>query len=145
MEFEGRSRRKLALNLVPLVNVIFLLLIFFVLAGTIRAPDPFNLVPPESEMADRGEIEPLFEPLEIALGVEGQVAINGKEIPRDTLPQALAEHFSNDTIPAVTFKVDARTDTGDMIDVIRELRTVGAQLLLLQTRPTGTNDSTSLR
>jgi biopolymer transport protein ExbD len=139
MEFEGRGRHRLGINLVPLVNVIFLLLIFFILAGTIRPPKPFDLVTPESETGDTEEIAPLFEPLEIVVGQEGQVAVNGIEIPRSALPEALAEHFSSQTTPAVTFKVDARAATGLMIDVIRELRGAGAKLVLLETRPPETH------
>ncbi len=134
MSFEGRSRRKLTLNLIPLVNVIFLLLIFFMLAGTIRSPQPFDLVTPESQAGDTQDIEPRFPPLDIAVGRRGQVAVNGKEISRHALSEALGEHFSTHPSLAVTFKVDARADTGDMIDVMKELRAAGATLVLLETR-----------
>jgi hypothetical protein len=37
------QRRKPAAAILPLINVVFLLLMFIVLAGVIRTPDPFAL------------------------------------------------------------------------------------------------------
>ena len=36
------------INLIPLINIIFLMLIFFMLAGTITKIDPYNISIPES-------------------------------------------------------------------------------------------------
>ena len=35
-------------NLVPLINIVFLLLIFFMLTGTLKRSDIFDISPPES-------------------------------------------------------------------------------------------------
>ena len=35
-------------NLIPMINVVFLLLIFFMVAGIVRISDPLPLRPPES-------------------------------------------------------------------------------------------------
>ena len=37
---EKRKRERRDINLVPLINIIFLLLIFFIVAGTIKKPTP---------------------------------------------------------------------------------------------------------
>ena len=36
------------INLIPLINIIFLMLIFFMLAGTITTIDPYKIKVPES-------------------------------------------------------------------------------------------------
>ena len=43
MNFATPRRTRPRENVVPLINVVFLLLIFFVLAGTLRPPDPNRL------------------------------------------------------------------------------------------------------
>ena len=131
MEFEGRQRLRGGINLVPLINVVFLLLIFFMLAGTLRVPELFNLEVPESESGAAAE----DQAMEIVIGSAGQLAVNGTEIPRAMLAEALAEHFSGDRAPAITFKIDARAQTGDMIDVLGELHAAGAETVFLSTRP----------
>lgn len=135
MEIEGRRRFRVRLNLVPLINVIFLLLIFFMLAGTIQSPEPFDLEIPQSRSGDSGAYEPSYEPVEIAVGAEGQIALNGEEIAARFLPEALKEQFAGDASPIVSLKVDARADTGEMVDILRELRAVGARLVFIETRP----------
>ncbi|MGB8274454.1 MAG: biopolymer transporter ExbD [Alphaproteobacteria bacterium] len=135
MEFEGRRRIRMGLNLVPLINVIFLLLIFFMLAGTLSTPDPFPVVRPESTTGDSSQVEPLYEPVEIVVAPDGRIAFNGGLIPRDELPGALAGVFKGGATPAVTFTIDARANTGDMVDLINMMRAAGARLVLLSTHP----------
>ena len=135
MEFESRRRIRIGLNLVPLINVIFLLLIFFMLAGTLRAPEHFPIVRPLSTTGDSSQLEPLYEPVELLVTSDGRLALNGREVSRAELPAALAAEFRGGASPAVAFKIDARAATGDMLDLIGTLRTAGARLVLLATRP----------
>jgi biopolymer transport protein ExbD len=59
MDF-GRARpRPRGESVVPMINVVFLLLIFFVMTATIVPPDPFAARPPSSARAgaaERGEV-----------------------------------------------------------------------------------------
>lgn len=135
MEFEGRRRIKIGLNLVPLINVIFLLLVFFMLAGTLRSPEPFDVEAPESTTSDKGEVEPIYEQAELVASADGRLSLNGKEITWAELHPALEELFAGVTAPAVTFTIDADANTGDMVDLIDELRASGARLVFLSTRP----------
>ena len=135
MEFEGRRRIKIGLNLVPLINVIFLLLVFFMLAGTLRSPEPFGVEAPESATSDKSEVEPIFEQAVLVAAADGRLSLNGKEISWADLPPALEALFEGVTAPAVTLTVDADANTGDMVDLIGELRAAGAKLVFLTTRP----------
>ncbi|MCG8693196.1 MAG: biopolymer transporter ExbD, partial [Minwuiales bacterium] len=49
------SRRSDDDRILPLINVVFLLLIFFMLAGRLSAGDPFRVDPPASVSADPAE------------------------------------------------------------------------------------------
>ena len=42
------KRKIKQINLIPLINIIFLMLIFFMLAGTITKIDPYKINVPES-------------------------------------------------------------------------------------------------
>lgn len=48
----GRPRRKAADTFVPMINIVFLLLIFFMLSATIAPPDPFDMTLPQAEGGD---------------------------------------------------------------------------------------------
>ena len=53
MRFEPPRPRNEDERILPLINVVFLLLIFFMLAGRLSASDPFQVEPPRSS-ADPG-------------------------------------------------------------------------------------------
>lgn len=61
MNFRTRSSRPArglsGQNIVPMINVVFLLLIFFLMTAEIAPPDPFEIDPPtaEAEIAERGD------------------------------------------------------------------------------------------
>lgn len=48
MKFEEDIRRKPSEPFVPMINVVFLLLIFFLMTAQIAPPEPFDLEPPET-------------------------------------------------------------------------------------------------
>lgn len=72
-------------NLVPLINVVFLMLIFFLLVGTIRTPDPIDIKPPEST----SETLPSVHSILILVGSNGDVWINGQPTSIIELPAQL--------------------------------------------------------
>ncbi|TMM55556.1 biopolymer transporter ExbD [Sulfitobacter sabulilitoris] len=46
-----RPRRRRTENIVPMINVVFLLLIFFLMSAQIAPPEPFDVTPPGSDAA----------------------------------------------------------------------------------------------
>lgn len=46
MDFAPPKRRPRAESIVPMINVVFLLLIFFLMTAQIAPPDPFEVAPP---------------------------------------------------------------------------------------------------
>ncbi|MGR3462925.1 MAG: ExbD/TolR family protein [Roseovarius sp.] len=53
MQFTTPPRRKPPESIVPMINVVFLLLIFFLMTAQIAPPEPFEITPPDA--ADQGE------------------------------------------------------------------------------------------
>ena len=89
----SRRRRGVRENVVPLINVVFLLLIFFLLAGTLRGPVPFEIEPPIAGGAGGGRLEPGTERV-LHLARDGRLALAGEEVALAELPTALARALS---------------------------------------------------
>ena len=51
IDFGASEPRPRAESIVPMINVVFLLLIFFLMTATLAPPDPFDVAPPELEGA----------------------------------------------------------------------------------------------
>lgn len=63
-------------NMVPLINVVFLMLVFFIVAGQIQKADPVAVISPQSINDNRAVTDPNID---IVLGVDNCLYIDGKQ------------------------------------------------------------------
>ncbi|MGX0904238.1 biopolymer transport protein ExbD [Roseovarius sp. MBR-79] len=71
MQFSAPRRRRPIEPIVPMINVVFLLLIFFLMSAQIAPPAPFDVILPESGAGDRAvPADTLY------MDAEGQLAFN---------------------------------------------------------------------
>lgn len=69
MDFSDRPRPQAAESVVPMINVVFLLLIFFLMTAQIAPPDPIDVDLPEA-----GSEAEVNAPLPLYLGKDGVLA-----------------------------------------------------------------------
>lgn len=131
----GRQRgRNADEGIIPLINVVFLLLIFFMLAGKLSQIDPFEVTPPESA----SESLPDAATLTVLVGADGRIAFDGKPLELDALPAALAEHSQDSAV--LRLKADQQAEADRVIEVMESLRAAGIGKLSLLTTKTGTGE-----
>lgn len=117
------------LSVVPLVNVVFLLLVFFMLAGQISSPEPLDVQPPMS-ISDQ---EPTGESVNVLLTRDGQIALERVVIPASRLTEHAAGILAEQPAAAFHIKADARVDAVRMIRTMESLRDAGVERLTLLT------------
>ena len=71
-------------NLIPMINVIFLLLIFYMVAGTIDPPVPIETAPPDS--SQRRDVA---APRTLHMSADGDLALDAEPVTLETLEEAL--------------------------------------------------------
>ena len=69
MDFGSPPRRPRAESVVPMINVVFLLLVFFLMTATIAPPDPVGATPPEA-----GPSGPVDRSPTLHIGADGALA-----------------------------------------------------------------------
>lgn len=118
-------------RILPLINIVFLLLIFFMVSGQITASDPFVVKPPESQTdAVAGERE-----LVIHLGVDGQLALDGAQVSETEFEILLSKRLNFGKPETVWLKSDGQADTDQLISLMETMRDSGVEdLKLLTTR-----------
>jgi len=127
MEFEGRSRIRSHLDIAPLIDVVFLLLVFFMLTSTFMTPEAIDLTLPESSSA-----VPLEQtPISVVLTAQGKITLNGDTLPLQHLRDAVATLVQHDDDRAITLKSDASTSVQQLLEVMDELRAAGASNIAL--------------
>lgn len=118
-------------RILPLINVVFLLLIFFMLAGQLSAIDPFNTEPPRSlSEGETGQRE-----LVIVLGPEGNLAFEGTPIDVEALKATLSARLQETPEIQVWLKADAQAEALDVLILLDTLTEAGVTKLKLLTLP----------
>ncbi len=117
-------------SIVPLVNIVFLLLIFFMLLGRITSPEVLDIQPPAS--ASGGQIEARSDIL-ILISNDGRLALNDDEMDQDLLLSAVSKLLDEKPAIRVRIKADAGLDAVELIRLMEHLKEAGVKRLLLLT------------
>lgn len=133
MEFERTKRPIKPISLVPMINVVFLLLIFFLVAGTVEKVEVIDVELPEAEsgeLLDEGHVQ-------ILLGQYDEVIINDIPVPLKEVKSAIAEQLKHNKERVITIKADARMQASRMIEVMNHIKAAGGLNLSLTTQQNG--------
>ncbi len=117
MEFERKRYNHAYMNVAPLVDVVFLLLLFFMLASHLVEEPSISLTLPESETAEIKELKGL----EIVIKRDGETFLNGEPVNLEQL-EGLLEGRRDESR---TIKADRDLRLGLMIKVIDQVRKAG--------------------
>ena len=118
-------------RILPLINVVFLLLIFFMLAGKLAASDPFEILPPQS--ASEGGTAP--QEVIVAVGADGRLAVDGVVMAEDAVADAISSRLSDEPDVRFQLRADGRTDATSVVAVMELMREAGVERLELLTVP----------
>ncbi len=121
MEFEGRARIHSHLDIAPLIDIVFLLLVFFMLTSTFMVPEAIELELPESNSAQVSDITPIV----VSLNPAGQLALNGERIELKQLREAIEPLIKQNADTPITLKSDASTQVQQLLQVMDEIRAAG--------------------
>jgi len=115
----------------PLVDVVFLLLVFFLLAGVLEPVPPLSVDPPEAEHAAAGG----GDRLRILLDAGGRIAVEGEVLDADRLAEAVGERIDADGPRAALVEADGHAAVGAVFSLLKALRRLGLEDVRLATRP----------
>ena len=109
MRFRRRPREELELNLTPLIDVVFLLLIFFMVSTTFQKESEISLQLPRASTEPPEDVP---ERLEVVIDAAGAFYVNDQELLKadvESLQTALYELAGGDRSLPVTIRADAQT------------------------------------
>jgi len=107
VNFRQLRRPEVSINLTPLIDVVFLLLIFFMVSTSFSELTQLVVDLPEAE----GSSATTDEALMLTVDVAGNMTLNGEAVPNDArgLSLALRQQLSGNTDIPVTLSADAMT------------------------------------
>lgn len=107
MKFRRQTREDLSVNLTPLIDVVFLLLIFFMVSTTFTRETQLSVDLPEATGLQRDEVD---RQVEILIDQQGQYRVNGRPLLDTrlrTLQAAMYEVSQGDTTLPLVISADA--------------------------------------
>ncbi|HET7314946.1 biopolymer transporter ExbD [Salinisphaera sp.] len=116
--------------ILPLANVVFLLLIFFMLAGHLATPSPINVQPPRSASQASAE----RQGIEVALAADGRLAVGGHTIDKSTLETVIKRRLKATPDAPIRLRADGDLATNRVVRIMQILRKAGVHRLRLITR-----------
>lgn len=105
----GHKEESVEVNLTPLIDVVFLLLIFFMVTTTFDRHAKLKVSLPESSQK---ATQQQSDPLVLSIDAKGNYFINGRQVVNqslDTLKQALQKIIGENTDMALVLRADANT------------------------------------
>lgn len=111
-----RPARAARENIVPMINVVFLLLIFFLMSAQIAPPEPFEISPP----ATGGQPPPGTARATLYIAADGRLAYGAAR--GEAVFVALRDRDGNTPLP---IRADAALPAGDLARLLPRLAAAG--------------------
>ncbi len=133
MKFKQVRRELPALNLTPLIDIVFLLLIFFMVTTSFSRETRLLVSLPEAS----GSAENATESIEVLVDKEGGYAINGRRLVNaevDSLVRGLELESGGDTSLLVVLVADAEVQHQSVVTAMEAIGRAGFASLSIATR-----------
>ncbi len=122
MNFRAAKKgRNLIINITSLIDVMFLLLIFFMVTSTFRNQPAINLVLPRSSTAS----ETVDTPTILFLTDSGQVYLNDTPLAREDLAKALEQLHATTSDDRIVLRADENASHGRVVEMIDTIKQSG--------------------
>lgn len=130
MQFHEKKRRKVIINITSLIDVMFLLLIFFMVSSTFIEQPGMKLELPESKSATIEQIKELV--LEIT--ADQRMLLNQEPVDLDHLEGKIKMLLPNLTEKSLVLKADRSVPHGTVVKVMDIAKLSGMEKLVIATR-----------
>lgn len=130
MEFEGRKKVDTHLNIAPLIDIVFLLLIFFMLSSHFVTQPGIKIALPTASTA---KIH-LEEDIVISITRDNNLYLNEEEIALDNLLAKLRVELGEAKKKTVIIKADEKIDLGLAVKVMDIAKQAEAEGLVISTK-----------
>ena len=133
MQFRRKSRAEIAINLAPLIDVIFLLVIFFAVSTTFLDTAGLQLELPESSSTAKREAEDIT----VFLGADGELSFGDEQVDEEQLMERLRAAMKETDRKVVVLRADTHTEHGAVVKIMDLIRDSGAEGLTVAARSAG--------
>ena len=130
LQFNIKKKRRVMINITSLIDVLFLLLIFFMVTSSFLEQPGMKLELPSARSAEAARLEKLI----LYIGAGGEIVFNDRIVGLDSLEQVLAEAVPQVGDKTLVLKADRTVQHGTVVTVMDIARRVGMEKLVVGTK-----------
>lgn len=128
-QFRSSDRTIQSLETSAMADIVFLLLIFFLLSSSFILPTQIPVNPPDSDSAVTAKEEPLV----LTLTRAGEYYVGNEKVAKNDLGTAIAARLRNAPQKSVVVRGDEEVPLGRLVEVMDLARKGGAEKLAIAT------------
>ncbi|MDH3974647.1 MAG: biopolymer transporter ExbD [Deltaproteobacteria bacterium] len=132
MEFKRKQRAVVPPDITPLIDVVFLLLIFFMLSTTFIINPGININLPKSSAE---EIKMEKQKVIVTISKDGEIYVEDKKIDMNILRVILNDMVKTSKESTVIISADEDTSHGIVVSVMDMAKLSGVTRLAIETEP----------
>lgn len=141
MRFRERPRRRVFINITSLIDVLFLLLIFFMVSSTFLEQPGMKLDLPASKSF---EVEQQKEFI-VHISQEGQLFLGERPVELDSLKDQLHREMARDRERPLVLRADKAAAHGRVVEVMDVAKQAGVRKIVIATRVAESGEQTRQR
>ena len=125
MKLRPRRREDVELNITPLIDVVFLLLIFFMVSSTFEKQSQMKITLPEASEKVANEIP---DSITVEIDTQGRVFVNKKSLVNSqliTIREAIRDATHDMKAPTVIIRADANATHQSVVKVMDAAQQLG--------------------
>ena len=130
IRLKRKSKTQTEENLIPLINIVFLILVFFLAAGMLRSFNEENIKPAVANFSHNSE-RPVGP---VLIGANGQTTIHGIEYDQSSLLGVLKGRVSLGITSPLPIIADKDLAADKLLEVIETAKMAGIKKIRLITR-----------
>ena len=127
MEFNAKKKRRVLINITSLIDVMFLLLIFFMVTSTFLDQPGMKLELPSAESAEVARIEKLV----LYISSDEEVVFNDQPVALDDLEETMLAALSEIEERTLVLNADKSVRHGTVIRVMDIAKKIGLEKLVI--------------
>lgn len=130
MQFHEKKRRKVIINITSLIDVLFLLLIFFMVSSTFVEQPGMKLELPESKSSSTEKIKELI----LEINSDQTMALNEEPVTLENLEEKFKSLLPSLEEKSLVLKADKNVPHGTVVKVMDLAKLSGLQKLIIATQ-----------
>ena len=132
MRLQRRAIKKARIEIIPMIDTIFFLLVFFMISTLSMAH--YDGLPVNLPKAATGE-QPPSESAAVTISSDGKIAIDKQEVQRDQIVNFLRRRLKSNPELVVLVNADERVEHGLVVDVMDQARQAGVAKMAIAVKP----------